>query len=154
MIEGLDARISWADTGIVIHDSFTTTVDLAGRGLVLMPSAFLWPAIAAVTDEPWQPTIAYPARGIAGLWEKPTPPPDALVRLLGQTRARILAGLEQPASTTVLAQRYGLSPSGVSRHVLALRDAGLVTGSRHGHEIRYGRTRLGAELARGPARRS
>lgn len=154
MIEGLDERISWADTGIVIHDSFTGTVDLAGRGLVLMPSAFLWPAIAAVTDEPWQPTIAYPARGIAGLWERPTPPPDALVRLLGQTRARILAGLEQPASTTALAQRHGLSPSGVSRHVLALRDAGLVSGSRHGHEIRYARTRLGAELTRGPARRS
>ena len=107
-----------------------------------------------MVDEPWQPTIAYPARGIAVLWEKPTPPPDAPVRLLGQTRARILAGLEQPASTTALAQRHGLSPSGVSRHVLALRGAGLVTGSRHGHEIRYARTRLGTELARGPARRS
>lgn len=154
MIEGLDERISWADTGIVIQDGFTGTVDLAGRGLVLMPSAFLWPSIAVVTDEPWQPTIAYPARGIAGLWEKPTPPPDALVRLLGQTRARLLAGLEQPASTTALARRHGLSPSGVSRHVLALRDAGLVTGSRHGHEIRYARTRLGTELARGSARRS
>jgi len=154
MIEGLDERIIWADTGIVVNDSFTGAVDLAGRGLVLMPSAFVWPSIAAVTDEPWQPTIAYPARGIAGLWEKPAPPPDALVRLLGQTRARILAGLEQPASTTALAQRHGLSPSGVSRHVLALRDAGLVTGSRHGHEIRYARTRLGTELARGRARRS
>ena len=154
MIEGLHERITWAEAGIIVHDSFPAEVDLAGRGLVLMPSAFLWPAVAAVVDEPWQPTIAYPARGIAALWEKPTPPPGALVRLLGKTRATILAGLEQPASTTALAHRHGLSPSGVSRHVLALRDAGLLTGSRHGHEVRYARTRLGTELARGSARRS
>lgn len=154
MIEGLHERITWAPGGIVVRDGADAVVDLAGRGLVLMPSAFLWPAVAAVTDEPWQPTIAYPARGIAGLWQAPAPPPDALVRLLGRARAAILASLERPASTTALARRHGMSASGVSRHVLALRDAGLLTAARHGHEVRYARTRLGTELARGTARRA
>ena len=34
----------------------------------------------------------------------------------------------------------------LSRHLLALRDAGLVCPARHGHEIRYRRTELGSAL--------
>jgi DNA-binding transcriptional ArsR family regulator len=148
MLEGINPRITWRDDGVHLDDKFGDVVDLAGRGLVLMPSAFSWPLVIAISEQPWQPTIAYPARGIAGLWQRPPAPPDALVRLLGATRATILAGLEQPASTTTLAQRHGLSPSGASRHLIALRDAGLVRGARHGHEVRYARTRLGTELTR------
>jgi DNA-binding transcriptional ArsR family regulator len=154
MLEGIDPRITWRDDGVHLQDRASDTVDLAGRGLVLMPSAFSWPNVIAISAEPWQPTIAYPARGIAGLWDKPAPPPDALVRLLGKTRATVLASLDRPASTTSLAQRHGLSPAGASRHLIALRDAGLVSGTRHGHEVRYARTRLGAELARASADRS
>ena len=68
----------------------------------------------------------------------------ALARLLGGTRATILASLDAPTSTTDLAARLGLSPAGVSRHLVVLRDAGLLTATRHGHEVRYGRTRLAA----------
>ena len=148
MLEGIDPRITWRDDGVHVNDKFTEAVDLAGRGLVLMPSAFAWPLVIAISSQPWQPTIAYPARGIAGLWQRPPTPPGTLVRLLGATRAALLAGLEQPASTTALAQRHGLSPSGASRHLIALRDAGLIRGTRHGHEVRYARTRLGTELTR------
>ena len=66
MLEGIDPRIAWRGNGVHLGDSFTGTVDLGGRGLVLMPSAFSWPLVIAISDEPWQPTIAYPARGIAG----------------------------------------------------------------------------------------
>jgi DNA-binding transcriptional ArsR family regulator len=154
MLEGIDPRITWRDDGVHVNDSFPEIVDLAGRGLLLMPSAFSWPLVIAITARPWQPTITYPARGIAGLWQRRTPPPDALIRLLGKTRAMLLAGLDRPASTTSLAQRHGLSPAGISRHLIAMRDAGLVTGTRQGHEIRYARTRLGTELARASAHRS
>jgi DNA-binding transcriptional ArsR family regulator len=148
MLEGIHPRITWRDGEVHVADRSREVVDLAGRGLLLMPSAFSWPRVLVITAPPWQPTIAYPARGIAGLWERPAPPPGALVRLLGATRAMILAGLEQPASTTALARRHGLSPSGTSRHLIALRDAGLVRGARRGHEVRYARTRLGTELTR------
>jgi hypothetical protein len=133
---------------VIIKDSGADVVDLRGRGLVLMPSAYIWPDVAVVVDEPWQPTIVYPARGIASLWQQPTPPPDALVRLLGRTRALLLTSLDRPASTAVLAGLHGLSPSGTSSHLIAMRDAGLLAGTRHRHEVRYARTRLGTELCR------
>ena len=91
-----------------------------------MPSAYLWPHVAAIIEEPWLPTIIYPATGIAGLWQAPAAPPGALGRLLGRTRALVLTALDQPLSTTALAAMTELSPAGVSRHLLALRDAGLV----------------------------
>jgi DNA-binding transcriptional ArsR family regulator len=122
--------------------------DLAGEGLVLMPSAFVWPGVVLVLDPPWQPTLIYPARGIAGLWQPPAAqPPAALGRLLGRTRARLLLALAEPASTTVLARRLGQSPSGVSEHLAALRNAGLLTSYRVGHQVLYERTPLGIALA-------
>lgn len=152
VLEALDARITWGEDGTVtVSDGIDQLVELGGRGLVLMPSAYIWPTVVAVTDEPWQPTLVYPARGIGRLWQRTGAPPDALARLLGRTRAQLLAGLDRAASTSALAALHGLSPSGTSRHLIALRDAGLITGTRHGHEIRYARTRLGAGLARAAA---
>ena len=122
--------------------------DLAGEGLVLMPSAFIWPGVVLVLDLPWQPTLIYPARGIAGLWQAPAAqPPAALGRLLGRTRAKLLLALAEPASTAVLARRFGQSPSGVSEHLSALRDAGLLSSYRVRHEVIYERTPLGIAVA-------
>jgi DNA-binding transcriptional ArsR family regulator len=122
--------------------------DLAGEGLVLMPSAFVWPGAVLMLDLPWQPTLIYPARGIAGLWQPPaTQPPAALGRLLGRTRAKLLLALAEPASTTILARRFGQSPSGVSEHLSALRDAGLLTSYRVRHQVVYERTPLGIAVA-------
>jgi DNA-binding transcriptional ArsR family regulator len=122
--------------------------DLAGEGLVLMPSAFVWPGVVLVLDPPWQPTLIYPARGIAGLWQAPAAqPPVALGRLLGRTRAKLLLALAEPASTAILARRLGQSPGGVSEHLSALRDAGLLTSHRVGHQVVYERTPLGIAVA-------
>ncbi len=149
VLDDLHPRIRWREGSVTVDDPSERTVNLDGRGLVLMPSAYVWPAVVVVVDEPWQPTIIYPTRGIAELWQSPAPAPAALGRLLGQTRALLLAGLDAPTSTTSLAGRLGLSPSGVSRHLIALRDAGLVQTTRHGHEVRYARTRLGSDVLRG-----
>ncbi len=148
VVDDLDPCIRWTDDGIAIADRENVSVDVGSRGLVLMPSAYVWPALVAIVDEPWQPTIVYPARGIAELWQVPAAPPQALARLLGRTRAIVLASLERPISTTALAAALELSPAGASRHLLALRDAGLVTTTRHGHEVRYRRTVLGSKLVR------
>jgi DNA-binding transcriptional ArsR family regulator len=122
--------------------------DLAGEGLIFMPSVFVWPGVVLVLDLPWQPTLIYPARGIAGLWQPPAAqPPAALGRLLGRSRARLLLALAEPASTTALARRLGHSPSGVSEHLSALRDAGLVTSHRDRHQVIYERTPLSIALA-------
>ncbi|MFF4741251.1 DUF5937 family protein [Streptomyces sp. NPDC001262] len=147
MLDRIDPRIAWKDGTVIVDDGVDLTAEPRGRGLVLMPSVYLWPAVIAIADEPWQPAIAYPARGIADLW-RPSAPPDALARLLGRTRALLLARLDRPASTTTLARLHGLSPGGTSKHLLAMRDAGLLAGTRYGHEVRYERTRLGNELVR------
>jgi DNA-binding transcriptional ArsR family regulator len=144
----LHPRIRWTTRGLSCADRSGRTVAVDERGLVLMPSAYLWPYVAAIVDEPWLPTIVYPARGIDDLWRDPTAPPDALARLLGRTRALVLASLDQALSTTTLAALLELSPAGASRHLLALRDVGLVSTDRRGHEIRYSRTELGSALLR------
>jgi len=142
----LGDQVSWApprlDVAVPTHDA---TIELAGRGLVLMPSAFS--ARTFVIDRaPWRPTVIYPARGIATLWEEAEPARDGLARLLGATRAAVLADLGAPRSTTELAERLTVSPATASHHLTALRDAGLVTGRREGRAVLYVRTPLGDAL--------
>ncbi len=146
VLDDLDRRIRWLAKGIEVDDEIGEIVELAGRGIIFMPSAYSWPRVYAITDKPWQPAIVYPARGIEELWQQSQPPPAALAELLGRTRALLLASLDKPTSTTALAALTELSPSGVSRHLIALRNAGLLSGVRYGHEVRYARTRLGSAL--------
>ncbi len=146
VLDELHPKLRWTTRGLSFADRSGRTVEVGERGFLLMPSAYLWPHVAAIVEEPWLPTIIYPVTGIAGLWQAPAAPPGALGRLLGRTRAVVLAALDQPLSTTALAAMTELSPAGVSRHLLALRDAGLVSAARHGHEVRYRRTELGSAL--------
>jgi DNA-binding transcriptional ArsR family regulator len=118
--------------------------DLGGEGLLLVPSAFKWDQVLIILDPPWQPTVIYPARGLGTLWQSPgATGHEPLGRLLGRTRASLLIGLAEPATTTVLAHRHALAAGTVSEHLTVLRDAGFVVGERHRYEIRYRRTRLG-----------
>ncbi|MFI8433063.1 DUF5937 family protein [Streptomyces sp. NPDC079020] len=121
---------------------------LGGQGLVLMPSAFVWPEVVGGYEEPWLPAVIYPARGIGGLWsEAGDRTPDALARLLGRARAEVLCALDEPAGTTALAHRLALAPSSVSAHLSVLRGAGLLVSRRYGHQVLYERTPLGIALA-------
>ncbi len=87
---------------IVIMAPTSLTRPLDGAGLLLMPSVFNWPGISVYTDPPWQPTLIYRARRTAALWLRDDPPPEALARLVGPARARILRLAGDPASTTRL----------------------------------------------------
>jgi DNA-binding transcriptional ArsR family regulator len=148
VLDQLHPKVRWTTRGLSLADRSGRTVNLDERGFLLMPSAYLWPHAAAITEEPWLPTIIYPASGIAALWQAPPAPHGELERLLGRTRALVLTALDQPLSTTALAALTELSPAGTSRHLIALRDGGLLSTTRHGHEIRYLRTRLGTALLR------
>jgi DNA-binding transcriptional ArsR family regulator len=147
----LGETVRWRDGHLEVDvPRHSATVELAGRGLLLMPSAFTATRPAVIDREPWQPTLVYPARGIATLWQDAAPAPDGLARLLGATRAALLADLAAPRSTTELAERLSLSPATASHHLSALRDAVLVTGRRDGRTVLYVRTPLGDALATGP----
>jgi DNA-binding transcriptional ArsR family regulator len=144
----LSDGVAWSaqhlDVRVPAHEA---TIELDGRGPLLMPSAFVATRPAVIDRQPWQPTLIYPARGIATLWEDAAPAPRGLARLLGATRAAVLADLAAPCSTTELAERLSLSPATTSHHLTALRDAGLVTGRRERRTVLYVRTPLGDELA-------
>jgi DNA-binding transcriptional ArsR family regulator len=151
----LHRSVGWRGGAVhvdVPHDGVTR---LEGRGLLLVPSAFSWISPATIDEEPWQPTLIYPARGVAALWEPPAErSPEAVARVIGRTRAGLLARLQTPQTTTALAARTGLRAGGVSQHLTALRDAGLVSATRQGRAVLYVRTDLADALltgARSPA---
>jgi DNA-binding transcriptional ArsR family regulator len=156
MLPALSPRLHWATGGtggrlrVEGGGPRLQRVRLGGAGLVLQPSAFSWPDTLVVTDRPYQPTLVYPARGIAELWQPVhTPSFAALADLLGRSRATVLASLREPAATTTLAHRHRLAAATVSQHLSALRAAGLVSRTRHGRVVLYRTTALGEALLAG-----
>ncbi len=149
----LDGRLRWEDGVLAIRrkwDAMDGVVIVDGRGLVLVPTFFARGAITSISDD-HPPMISYPARGQATMAGAPaaTPGPRALELLLGAPKARLLALLAEPASTTELARRLGVTPGAVSQHLAVLFDTRLVTRARHGRSVVYARSALGAELAGG-----
>ncbi|MFK0191766.1 DUF5937 family protein [Kitasatospora sp. NPDC090308] len=147
-LAGLHENVRWRDGGIDVPPfDAATTYSLRGAGLLLVPSVFVWPGVAAHHDEPWPCTLIYPARGISALWEPGAAvPPDALAALLGRSRARVLAALDTPASTTQLARSLHQSPGAVADHLAVLRAAGLLSRARAGRSVLYRRTPTGDAL--------
>lgn len=153
LFNDLDPKISWdGDTLTVARRQVGKDARLAGRGLLLVPSVFTYPRLFSITSERWQPTLRYPPRGIATLWQ-PTEgvAPEALAAVVGRARASLLAGLDTPAPTKVLAVRTGLTPGGVSQHLTAMRAAGLVSAHRTGRFVLYARTDAGESLVHAAA---
>ncbi|MCX5198461.1 winged helix-turn-helix domain-containing protein [Streptomyces sp. NBC_00249] len=150
----LEPQVAWASGTLKVDHRFLRGVRrLDGRGLLLVPSAFVWPRVFLTTDAAYQPTLRYPPRGIGALWEaSPGSASEALSGVLGRSRAQLLAELTAPATTTELARRTGLTPGGVSQHLGALRAAGLVSAHRAGRVVLYARTRVSEELVTGAGR--
>ena len=159
----LHPELAW-DQGRIVLTRMRGDQDaaLGGRGLLFVPSVFIWPKLALGLDPPWPPSLIYPARGVAALWERPgrsasaagtvaaggTPAAGgtALDRLLGPSRAAVLVALEEPASTTQLVATLGQSLGGIGDHLAVLREAGLIGRARSGRSVLYRRTPVGDAL--------
>ncbi|KOV12384.1 ArsR family transcriptional regulator [Streptomyces sp. XY431] len=148
-LDDLHETVRWDGAALRLEQRHCAVQRLdAGAGLVLVPSVFAWPRVLTRTLPPDPPQLAYPARGVATLWESGpvADPAEALAAVLGRSRARLLAELDAPASTTELARRTGLSTAGTSQHLTALRAAGLTSAQRAGHAVLYARTAVADAL--------
>jgi hypothetical protein len=146
VLDDLHPDVSWQRQTLRVRKRVEQRVPLEGRGLLFVPSAFTWPDVLLVTDPPWQPTIIYPARGVAQLWERTRVSGPELEALLGRTRALVLAGAVEPVSTTRLAARLSLPVGTVSDHLGVLSRAGLVRSARAGRQVLYAATPVGHAL--------
>ncbi|MEV5658674.1 DUF5937 family protein [Streptomyces sp. NPDC052291] len=148
LFNGLHAKISWDDNTLrLVRRQETLHRTTKGAGLLLIPSVFAGPGVLTVVrdEEPLQ--LAYPARGVGLLWDRPAPArSEAVTAVLGRSRTRLLTELQAPASTTELARRTGISPAGVSQFLTAMRDAGLVSAHRAGRSVLYARTSVADDL--------
>ena len=145
----LHHTIRWRDDALCVEPTgkAAADVDLAGRGLLLVPAAFTWPLVWPRTDPPWDPALVYTPPGIGELWAPEDTALSALGELLGHNRARVLIAVERPAATLDLARQLALTPSGVSQHLGVLQRAGLVMSRRDGRRVIYERTAKGDMLA-------
>jgi len=147
VLAGLHPALRWAGDRLVSPDLPPAGLDLGGAGITLTPSAFSsrrWYLLAGRQDAP--PGAVYPSRAVGTLWERREAAGDGLARLLGRSRAQLLAFTSSPTTTTQLAARTGLSLGAVSQHLAVLRDAGLVTSHRYRREVNYTASDLGTAL--------
>ncbi len=153
----LHRHVSWTGGELLLYPqqrpAEVITVKLTGHGLVLSPSVFGWPRTWALVRVTGPGIVRYPARGLGALWETRPPAPDALAALLGSTRAALLGLLAEPATTSGLAARLGVTAGAVSQHVGVLRAAGLVATRRDGGTVLHLRTGRADTLLTQPADR-
>lgn len=149
--DNLHPTLGWHDSAVTVRGRPQESTELDGRGLMFVPSVFLHPSLAVYLDPPWQPAIAYPARGSAALWGESRITSHALARLLGTARAELLANLETPASTTQLMRATGFTLGAVGDHLRVLREAGFVDRARSGRSVLYRRTAVGDAVIGGVA---
>ncbi|MFJ8045259.1 ArsR/SmtB family transcription factor [Kitasatospora sp. NPDC096147] len=146
----LDQRLEYADGVLTIHRDWgdqDADITVAARGLVFTPTCFARGAVTSISPD-YPPSIVYPARGQGTMSPVPQPPPApaALELLLGAPKARLLTLLAEPASTTELAARLGVTPGAVSQHLAVLHATRLVTRTRRGRLVLYARSGLADEL--------
>jgi len=130
-------------------------VEKGPDGLVLIPTVFGWPDVSLRKATSTQTTMMYPARGAATVWHAID---DHLAgggtpaeHLLGAARARLLSTLRSPATTTMLARQFAVTPSAISQHLKFLHRGGLLHRQRSGRDVLYQISELGLALLTHPA---
>lgn len=155
-VEGLLATLPpilrWRRPVLEANYPIEHDIDLQGRGLTLVPSAFCWQYPITFVDSSLPPVVVYPApnRG-PGWWTNPLVlrQERRLANLLGHTRAAVLIVIEDGCTTNELARRVGISPPTASQHATVLREAGLITSTRQGNTVIHTITPLGTALING-----
>ncbi|WP_461157343.1 ArsR/SmtB family transcription factor [Saccharopolyspora tripterygii] len=145
LLAGTPTVTGWNGTVLETAYPSTRTVDLAGRGLTLVPSYFCVGTPVTWIDPELPPVLIYPAAPVPEPGE-PSSPSPRLVALLGRTRAECLVALSSPRTTSDLAASLGCSVGTASKQAAVLRESGLISSDRRGGAVLHSLTRLGAAL--------
>jgi DNA-binding transcriptional ArsR family regulator len=142
-LDGIAPGVRWLDNGrLQVNAHPYPPRDIRGRDLMLLAAHSRGSWVSWHLPDRF--AVVYPVTGIfAGA---PAPLPEPLVRLLGRTRARILATLATPRSTSALTAETGLPLGSVGGHLRVLLDAGLLERRRSGREVLYWRSVAGQAL--------
>ncbi|GAA0595041.1 winged helix-turn-helix domain-containing protein [Streptomyces crystallinus] len=159
VLAGLHPTARWRYPVLELDYPVDQDLHLQGRGLMLQPSFFCRYQPTSFFDPDLPPVLVYPIEHPAH-WASPhaSPAPDETVRplknLLGAVRARLLQSAgDGTATTSELARRVHTTVPNASRHLTALREAGLIDSRRHHNTTLHTLTPLGAALLNGrPAR--
>jgi len=146
-------RIRWRPPVLEVLMPNDADLYLEGRGLSLVPSVFTGKMPNLIHDPSHPsatPRLILPASDervrACGLWDGPRSNGAALAALVGRNRAAVLGAVADGCTTTELAGRVGISIAAASQHASVLRDAGLITSSRHGGAMLHALTPLGVGL--------
>ncbi len=148
MANGLHPNVSWGAGAVRVRlRRHSEQVDCRGSGLVLVPSVMSSWGCMVLTEQPAQPTLFYPARGVTAGWSREAADvATALGALLGPARAEILLGAGVARTTSQVALDAGIAVSTASHHLTVLRDAGLIASERDGARMLHLRTPLGEAM--------
>jgi DNA-binding transcriptional ArsR family regulator len=147
--------IRWRPPVLEILRPGQVEMELAGRGIALVPSVFVGRAPSLhenPNDDDEMPRLILPAEGAgrARLWAVSQglagSRGSALAALVGRNRAAVLQSIADGCTTTELARRVGISLAAASQHASVLRRAGLIATRRQGSAVLHVLTPLGAEL--------
>lgn len=148
LLSGLGPTMRWKPPVLEVNYPVEHEIRLAGRGLLLLPSAFCWRVPVTFIDPRLPPVLVYPIARELEWWAGTAVGrgPQTLANLLGPTRAACLRVIESGCSTGELARRIDGTPPTASQHATTLREAGLITSTRQGNTVIHTLTPLGTEL--------
>ncbi|MBB6037847.1 ArsR/SmtB family transcription factor [Phytomonospora endophytica] len=150
-VEGLFGSLhpmaTWSAGELRIPGHPHQVIELRGRGLTLVPSAFCVRHPMTLFDEGLPPVLVYPVAPATGAL---APGNTGLHALIGTTRAAVLDAIGTGCGTTELAARAGVAPASASEHAAVLRAAGLITSHRDRNRMLHRLTGMGRALLEGP----
>jgi DNA-binding transcriptional ArsR family regulator len=159
VLAGLPPEFRWKPPVLEVgRGAVTGAVELKGRGLLLVPSAFCRTRPGTYTDAAdeqapvllFLPVVRGPADAAGLLTTSRDGIDSALSALLGRTRARTLRAVgDGPCTTGQLAERIGASQPTASEQATVLRKAGLITTTRRGSAVLHTLAPLGSAMLDG-----
>ncbi|WP_145501335.1 winged helix-turn-helix domain-containing protein [Streptomyces sp. CFMR 7] len=129
LLAGLGPGVRWRPPVLEVDYPVDQQLRLRGRGLLLQPSFFCWPAPTTLADAELSPVLVHPIRHTPDWASSPAERPDhdSLGQLVGRTRAALLRATRTGCSTVEAARLLQVTHPAVSQHANVLRAAGLIT---------------------------